>query len=112
MATVAGVIVTGVPFYAIFQRRRNRMVAHEDRVEATCDAVLGQPPDPNEGRWVATPGMKDRLDQVIGSLGRIEASQKQLAETVERHIADDERQFRRLNGRVSTLEGRPGESRS
>ena len=96
LSTIAAGLVTAVPFYAIYQRRHSRSLARESRVEATCDAVLGQSADPNEGRWVASPGMKERLDGMRGSLERIEASQSRLSDDLARHIADDQRRFEAL----------------
>jgi hypothetical protein len=50
IGTFAGLLAAGAVLWPIYQRRVSRREAHERRIEATCDAVLGIEADTNLGR--------------------------------------------------------------
>ena len=71
-------------------KREQRRKAHEKRVEATCDAVIGLPADPNVGRLERIPGLNERVQRIQDGIGVMNGK------TIMSHIADIERDLKEL----------------
>lgn len=61
--------IAATPAFLAWRKAKAQRQTHDDRVKATCDAVLGLPADPNVGRLQRTPGLKDVVVDIQAAIG-------------------------------------------
>lgn len=61
--------IAATPALLAWRKTRAQRQTHADRIEATCDVVLGLPADPNVGRLQRMPGLMDVVADIQQAIG-------------------------------------------